>query len=177
MSWNYVRHLGQISLTLWALVSSPVGRGSTFICLTWVLWRLNETACLEQCLVHSRISIIIHFLWSSQLRKLESGAENRLNIYSSNKEINTFPENYLEQLFFSFFFSSFASLSLFFSLSLLPPSLSLPHSLTLALKPNPYLVLYFSLITSLGGRNYDCPFSHWRNQGIEILSNLLKTYS
>ena len=104
ISCHYLYHLGQISPTLWAMVSSSVGRGSSSICLTWVLRRFNERACLEQCL---GISIITHLLWSSQLKKIQSGAENWVNIYSSNKEMNTFPENYLEHLSLSFPFLSF----------------------------------------------------------------------
>lgn len=119
------------------MVSSSVERGSSSVCLTWVLWRFNERACLEQCL---GISIITHFLWSSQLRKYSQVPKTEL--------ISTLPTrkwtHFLKIIWNTFLFFPFLS--------------------PLSLKPNLYVVLYFCLTSSLGDRSYDRPFSHSRNQ-------------
>ena len=123
ISCHYLYHLGQISPTLWAMVSSSVGRGSSSICLTWVLRRFNERACLEQCL---GISIITHLLWSSQLRKYSQVLKTELISTLPTRKWIHFLKIIWNTFLFPFLFFPFSSLSQAQSLC---SALLLPHNI------------------------------------------------
>ena len=152
ISCHYLYHLGQISSTLWAMVSSSVGRGSSSICLTWVLWRFDERACLEQCLGISIITIITHLLWSSQLRKYSQVLKTEL--------ISTLPTrkwtHFLKIIWNTFLFFPFLS--------------------PLSLKPNLYVVLYFASHHLWEIGTMIVPF-HTEETNAEIFSSMLNIYS